>query len=96
MFYADDLVIHSKNIHNLKAATIKIEKWSEQNGMIINKSKSAIMQCGKNLKTGPRVGTKIRGYPVVDNYKFLGIKLDRKLKLEIHTKYLRKTAQMIK
>ena len=55
--------------------------------MKLNKSKSGIMMHGKKGKK-LKVEKKIRGIPVVEEYKYLGIWIDKNLTMNKHLAYI--------
>ena len=56
-----------------------LEKWSELNGIKVNKNKSGIM-----LIKWIEEEIEIEGYPVIIEYKYLGIMIDNKLRITKH------------
>ena len=72
--YADDLaVIDWKRNRAMKAIEI-VETWTKNNKMMINKKKSGIMFFRKKKRNKNRDNEKeIAGYPIVEDYKYLGI-----------------------
>ena len=56
-----------------------MEKWSELNGIKVNKNKSGIM-----LRKGIEEEIEIEGYPIITEYKYLGITIDNKLRITKH------------
>jgi len=84
--YADDILILCNNLETLEKCMETIEKWSEENNMKINKSKSAIMEFihRQKRKRNLVVGQKFKDYPIVDQYKYLGTWLNSKLTHETH------------
>ncbi len=77
--YADDLCILCEGINQLLNVFKKIEKWSELNGIMVNKKKSGIM-----IIKGNEDRNEIEGYPVIKRYKYLGITIDDKMKINKH------------
>ena len=63
-----------------------LEEISPIIGLKINKQKSAILEtcCRKYAKPNWKliVGSDFKGYPIVSDYFYLGIKIDRTLSLE--------------
>jgi len=78
--FADDLVIICKNRAELTAAVRALHKWSEENEILANEKKSGIFIMNDD-GTDP---SQILGFPVVDNYKYLGVKLNPKLSPKPH------------
>ena len=59
------------------------ERWSERNGIEINKAKSGIMQVRKDRRTPNPIPRSYRGYPLVDEYMYLGVTIDNCLNLQL-------------
>ena len=74
--FADDLVIVAKGQIPLQAAMDKIQAWSSANGIGINKAKSGVMQIRQDARTPGPIIREIRGFPVVETYKYLGVLFD--------------------
>jgi len=77
--YADDLAIIVEGRNSLSNIFNILEKWSELNGIKVNKNKSGIM-----VIKGKEEDVEIEGYPVITEYKYLGITIDNKLKIAKH------------
>ena len=75
MAYADDLAIIVEGRNSLSNIFNILEKWSEINGIKVNKIKSGI-----KLIKGIEADVEIEGYPVIEEYKYLGIMIDNKLR----------------
>ena len=73
--YADDIVICCKDRTELKTAMDVVQEWCTANGMEVNKKKSGVMPI--HNKSGCE--STIDGYPVKNQYKYLGIMLDTRL-----------------
>ena len=73
--YADDLDRRNSlsNIFNI------LEKWSKLNDIKVNKNKSGIMLINRKEED-----VEIEWYPVITEYKYLGIMIDNKLKITKH------------
>ena len=86
--FADDLVIVAKGTRELNLAIDKVENWSGMNGIDINKAKSGIMQLRADRRTPNPMMTVFREYPIIEQYKYLGVILDNclNLKFELHRK----------
>ena len=82
--YADDVLIICEDIETLQNCISVIEKWSDENNMKINKSKSAILESVHRMKkkTILTIGENIMGYPIVDEYKYLGTWFNQKLSMD--------------
>ena len=57
----------------------KIERWSESNGIKVNKKKNGIM-----ILKGNKDRIEIEGYPVIKEYQYLGITINDKMKINKH------------
>jgi hypothetical protein len=69
--YADDLAILGIGLDPIKKVIKLIEKWTEDNKMAVNKSKSGVMIIsGRKLKEAE---DDVLGYPYVNSYKYLGV-----------------------
>ena len=85
--YADDLAIVGFGLEELNRAIVTIERWIDRNRMKLNKGKSGILfheKKGRKLKAEKR----IRDIPVVDEYKYLGIWIDKNLTMNKHLGYI--------
>ena len=76
--YVNDLCILYDGINQLLNILNKIEKWSILNGININKKKNGIMI----LKV--LMINEIEEYPIMKQYKYLGITIDNKMKINYH------------
>ena len=74
--FADDLVVICKGRSNLDRAMNIIENWSPLNGIAINKAKSGIMCIKADRRTPNPLSREYRDYPMVDQYKYLGVTID--------------------
>jgi len=77
--YADDLAIICEGKNQLINIFNIIEKWTKNNGIMVNKNKSGIM-----VIKGTETNSKIEGYPVIKEYKYLGITINNKLQINKH------------
>ena len=75
--YADDLAIIVEGRSSLNNIFDILDKWSIENGIKINKLKSGIM-----LIKGKENDEYIRDYPVIKEYKYLGILINNKLGID--------------
>ena len=82
--YADDICIVSYSIHQLKTIITTIEEWTTENGLLLNKNKSGILQVTENRQRITLNQKEINGIPVVKSYKYLGIHINSKINLEHH------------
>ena len=72
--FADDVVIIAQGKVQLLTALNQLEKWSVENCMTINRSKSAILVIRADKKT-PNDLSPIRGIPITEKYKYLGLEV---------------------
>ena len=63
-----------------------IVKWSNEFEIEVNYKKSAIMQIRKDRRTPTRLESTLAGFPVVTEYKYLGVIIDDALNLEMDVK----------
>ena len=68
-----------EGINQLLNVFKKIERWSELNGIKVNKKKSRTMILKDNEDR-----IEIEGYPVIKEYKYLGIIINDKMKINKH------------
>ena len=97
--YADDLAIGTKYLFQIHRAINVIERWGQLHNTPVNKRKCGIMQLASRsnsrrfLTAVPR--TNVRGYPVVDTYKYLGVWIDYRLHLYDHLKHIKGKTEKI-
>ena len=78
--YADDLAIVGQGKNKIEVAIKIVEEWTRKNKMKINKKKSGIMIFKKKRrKNAENEEKEITGYPIVEEYKYLGIWLDSRM-----------------
>ena len=71
MLYADDLALIVENVKQAQWVINFMEEWSRNNEMTINKEKcGAVKLCKRTTKIKRK---DIKGIPVVQDYKFLGV-----------------------
>jgi hypothetical protein len=98
--FADDLAVICRSRAELLKVMAIIESWSLENEIKVNKKKSGILFI-QNRKCQE---TEIEGYPIRNNYKYLGIRINDKLSPRSHlisvnvklTNYLKKNEYLIK
>ena len=76
VFYAK-IKMHPKN-ELLRAIRI-IDKWSKENGINVNRKKSGIF-----VIRGEEHKDNVEGYPILNEYKYLGILINKKLNIQNH------------
>lgn len=71
--YADDLLISTTGRSKVQDLIRILEEFSAENGLIINKTKSAIVEfTGRHDKTYLR-SAEVLGFPVLMEYRYLGL-----------------------
>ena len=60
-----------------------LKKWAKENDVAVNFAKSGIIAVRLDKRTKPPIERSILGYPIVDNYKYLGVQVDSCLTLNI-------------
>ena len=82
MGYADDLLVICTSLSQLRKVIKTIQAWSSTNNLLLNSKKSGIIEFIPRSKSYPsslRTDTLFEGIPVVNEYKYLGLILDKKL-----------------
>ena len=77
--YADDIAVICYEKPQLDKVTEILERWSIENKIEINKKKSGIL-----MLQGTTVLKTLNGFPIVDNYKYLGVTMNSKLNCPWH------------
>ena len=75
----DNLFDLCEGINQLLKVFKNIERWSELNGIKVNKKKSGTM-----ILKGNEDRIEIKGYPVIKEYKYLGTIINYKMKINKH------------
>lgn len=70
--YADDIIIAIPNISDIRKVITVLEDWSYDNNMLVNKSKSAILEFSHRGKKSLTINNELFGYPILNNYRYLG------------------------
>ena len=92
--YADDIVcIWESKTQAIKAIEV-MRKWTIGNGMEVNQSKSGIMRVLKRKGKWFVINNSLN-IPEVDNYKYLGIRLDQTLRLDGYKEELKRKENYI-
>ena len=78
--YADDLCVLCEGRSQLINVIKIIDNWSKLNGINVNKLKSGIMIVN-NYKIDEN---NIEGYPIIKEYKYLGILINDKMNIQNH------------
>ena len=85
--YADDLLIICDNVNQLRAVIKTVKEWSLENNLKLNMSKSGIVEfCHRNQRNS-KLPNEIENIPVLQDYKYLGLKLDSKLTMKSQILY---------
>ena len=74
--FADDIAFFAKDRKELDASFKAIEDWSARYGIHMNCAKSGVMAVRVDRRTPMLPVEKVRGVPVVSQYKYLGLVLD--------------------
>jgi len=91
--YADDISILCRGIANVRRAIELIDHWAMLNHAEINKKKSGVLTLkGRDTKTSGS----IRGIPIVQEYRYLGVRLDQSLTLKKLRASLKKKTDLFK
>ena len=78
--YADDLCVLCDGRNQLNNVINIIDKWSKLNGIKVNKNKSGIMILKNDIKEKDNID----GYPIIREYKYLGILINFKMNIQNH------------
>ena len=81
--YADDLCVICENRNELIRVIKNIDKWCNNNGISVNKKKSGIM-----IIKGKKEFSEFGGYPIIEQYKYLGVLIDKNMSIEKHIKMI--------
>ena len=76
--YADDLCVLCDGRNQLINVLKIIDKWTELNDIKVNKSKSGIMILKNNIEKNDNID----GYPIINEYKYLGIIINDKMNIQ--------------
>ena len=83
--YADDLCVLCQDKNELIRVIKRIDLWSKENGINVNRKKSGIF-----VVKGEEKKDNIEGYPIINEYKYLGILIDKKLNIQNHIGFINK------
>ena len=97
--YVDDLAVGVDSMEELTKVTDAIKRWSRKHGVAVNHRKSGILQFGRAKNTNrpldPAKGSHHLGYPVVNEYKYLSIVIDYRLRLDVQLDKVKNTTNLI-
>ncbi len=94
IFYADDLAIGSDSIEGIQKAFGALEKYCEENGLLVNIGKTKVVKFrnGGRLAAEDKVTYKGVAIEFVECFEYLGIKLSSRLRPAAHLEHRRKKA----
>jgi hypothetical protein len=90
LLFADDIVMMAEDKDDLQKLVECLDKYSEKWRFEVNAKKSAIMVVGR--KEEPRLEIGGNAIPVVDQYKYLGVVMNKNWNWKQHIQQLRQTA----
>ena len=61
----------------------RIDLWSRENGINVNRKKSGIF-----IVKGEEQKDNVEGYPILNEYKYLGILMNKKLNIQNHIGFI--------
>ena len=76
-------MILCQTYEQLERCIEELEKWSKEYNIEVNKKKSAVMIIRNDRRTPMPIKKEIRGYPIVQHYKYLGVELDDCIRMDI-------------
>ena len=94
--FADDIAVHTTDKMSLHSTIRAFEQWSRENGIAINKNKSAVMCIRVDRRTPMPRFNHVMGIPVAQEYKYLGVTLDDCGTVKSQTKGLNKRLGLFK
>jgi predicted transcriptional regulator len=83
--YADDLAVICKDKNQLVLSIKAIDIWSENNDILVNRKKSGIFMITKGVREKD-----ISEYPIVREYKYLGVIMDENLNCLLYIRAVNK------
>ena len=93
MGYADDLLVICTSLYQLRKAIKSIQSWSLTNNLLLNSKKSGIIEFVPRSRSYPsslKTGSFYEGIPIVEEYKYLGLIVDKKLTCQPQLKHIEK------
>jgi len=97
--YADDLLVLCSSPHQLRQVIRIIQKWSKENNLGLNAKKSGIIEFLPrygNQKSSLKLGSRLEEIPIVAEYKYLGLWLNKKLTMEPQLTHIKKKSKFIR
>jgi len=97
--YADDLLVLCSSPHQLRQVIRIIKKWSKENNLGLNAKKFGIIKFWPrygNQKSSLKLGSRLEEIPIVAEYKYLGLRLNKKLTMEPQLTHIRKKSKFIR
>jgi len=90
--YADDLLVLCNSLSELHNVIELIKNWSSLNNLKLNTTKSGILEViprKGRTHLNLAVGSKFHDFPVISNYKYLGVYINQKLTPDTHINWLK-------
>jgi hypothetical protein len=75
MTYADDLCVKTSSIEELNAVILELETLAQNANLALSMTKTQIIISQEFRQQLPASTTEVKGYKIVDNYKYLGTKV---------------------
>jgi hypothetical protein len=95
--YADDVLVVCSGLGKLKDIIQTVEQWSNVNGMLLNRKKSAVVEfLPRYARSDVYRGQLIMGIPVETKYKYLGVWLNQKLNLDPQLVHIKRKSDFIR
>jgi len=82
--YADDVAIICDDIEEVKRVLKCIIKWSDNNGLALNKKKCGILQVVGPKQRVTMIQGEVEGIPICTSYKYLGLNIDNRMSAQHH------------
>ena len=96
--YVDDLLILTTSISQLRRVTHIIKTWSRENNLKINAQKSGIVEFMPRFGSNTpylQIGSCVEEFPVVKEYKYLGVWINGKLALDPQIKHIKEKVNFL-
>ena len=85
MAYTEDLFALSQDINELIRGIKRIDLWSKENGINANTKKCRIF-----VVKGEEQNYNVKGYSILNEYKYLGILMGKKLNIQNNIGFINK------